>query len=566
MAGSGSTLLLDEYFEAGDERFLAEVLACGAEKWLKMLGERWYRDPRPFARRALLAYIDDGCARMHHRGLVKALFKRAEAASDDEAMGRFLVAFDRLIARELRRTYRADPVTGGYGSTQILKVVTPEWDGMFSRKTRRYLQRRAFRYFRRFGRREPVRYGRAIRAALACYRDEHLATVPQVVDAWGLMHILYHGAPALTRQPGGVRVAPGHALAELAPAPIHPAAWRGCLDELLVLAQRAASRPVRGFAIALLERDYATELRGLPVGGDLLRGLLRSAHEEVQHFGVKLLRTAAGLDELAVADWLALLALDNPIALPLVCELVARHVAPARLTLAQCVELAGAQAAPVATLGLAWARAKPIRAAADIAALLPLAVAPVATVRAEATAWLAEVIRGAAFATPEHVRDLLDAKFVEARQAGQRLLDEDPRFQGSTILWGALAESPYEDLRGHLVRHLAVRSRDFAPETLQHVWAAALLAVHAGGRAKRLAAQQIAARIVQRPGEADALLPLLGIALRSIRVAERRTALAALAQAAFRERGLRAAIARRLPELRLFAEDLSAEDPPKVLA
>src|SRR6185436_15814268 len=94
---SASSLLLDELFGAEDPRFLEEVLASTAARKLKALAERWYGDARPFARNALYRYIDDGCDRPSHRPLVKAMFKLAQAAEDDETMGHFLVAFDRLV-------------------------------------------------------------------------------------------------------------------------------------------------------------------------------------------------------------------------------------------------------------------------------------------------------------------------------------------------------------------------------------------------------------------------------------------------------------------------------------
>ena len=87
------------------------------------------------------------------------------------------------------------------------------------------------------------------------------------------------------------------------------------------------------------------------------------------------------------------------------------------------------------------------------------------------------------------------------------------------------------------------------------MWATTLLAVHRGGRAKRAALNQIADRIMRAvQAEAEALLPLLAIALRSVRAPEQRTALAAVARAAIREPALRGAVARALPELKLSGE------------
>jgi hypothetical protein len=568
--GSASSLLLDAYFEAGDERFVDEVLASIAGKKLRGLADRWYGDARPFARRALLRYIDDGCDRPHHRPLVKALFKLAELAGDDEAMGHFLVAFDRLVRRRLRPLQRWNKATQAAETVQVFRgdptvpIALGDRESKaprFSRRTRLYLVRRAFRYFRVLAREDGLvtmgasppspRYGPAIRAALVLYEDRHLQTVENVLDAWGLVHALYWSSPVLVRDPQGIRVAKGRAVAELAPAPFAPESWQGALHGILDLVVNARSRPVRVFAITLLRQDYADALRGMPLAR--VRALLRSPHDEVQVFAAELLKETRGASSLTVGEWLELLAIENPLALPLLCEMVIKAVSPDRLTLAQCVGLACARAAPVAELGLAWARKKPVSDAEGIAAALGVIRAGVPHVRAEGTAWVAELL-ARPFAAPEHVRTLLDARFAEPRAAAFALIEGDGRFRESTVLWGALAESPYADARAFLVRHLGARLKSFAPETLRQVWATSLLAVHRGGRAKRGALNQIADRIAERPAEAEVLLPLLAIALRSVRAPERRTALAAVARAAVREPALRGAIARALPELKLLGE------------
>jgi hypothetical protein len=175
-------------------------------------------------------------------------------------------------------------------------------------------------------------------------------------------------------------------------------------------------------------------------------------------------------------------------------------------------------------------------------------------VREAGSAWIAEILAKAPFATPEHVRDLLDARFPEPRAAAFGLIEKEERFRESTTLWAALSESPYDDARALLVKHLKEREKAFGPETLRQVWATTLLAVHPGGRAKRAALGQIAARVARRPDEAEALLPLLAVALRSVRAPERRAALAAIARAALREPRLQAALARVIPEIKISAE------------
>jgi hypothetical protein len=558
---AASSLLLDEYYAAGDDRFVEEVLVATAAKKLKALADRWYPDKRPFARRALLRYIDDGCDRPHHRPLVKALFKLAENAGDDEAMGHFMVAFDRLTRHTLLFQGRYNSATGETERVPVFfadRTVRAAYGSRdknaprFSRRTRLYLARRAFRYFRKIARKDEMRYGQAVRAALLLYEDRHLEKPENLLDAWGLVHVLYWGSPVLTRDPRGIRVPEGRALAELEPAPFAPEAWQGAFHGVLDLVANAKSRPVRTFAIALLERSFADALYAMPLAR--VKGLLRSPHDEVQVFAAKLLQKTRGATSLSIDEWLELLRIDNPIALPILCEMVQKVVSPDRLSLAQCVELACAKAGPVAELGLAWARGKPVKDEAALSAALGVARAGASRVREAGARWAAELCAASTFAAPEHVRELLDARFAEPRKAAFDLIQNQTRFRESTVLWGALAESPYPDARDLLVRHLRERELAFGPESLRHVWVTTLLAVHRGSRAKRAALGQIAERVARRPADAEALLPLFAIALRSVRAPERRAALAAVARAASREPRLRAALARALPELQLSEE------------
>jgi hypothetical protein len=552
----GSALLVDAYFVAGDARFVDEVLRFrGAEK-LGALAERWYLDVRPFARQALFAYIDDGCDRPDHKALVKRIFKLAEKAQDDEAIARFLVAFDRLSRRVLCVTAsswdavarQVVPEEGLINDLAVpARLAQGESSERFTRATRRYLARRAFRYFRRLGYGARPRYLGAMLVALPLYRDEHMDNPARLLDAWGLLHVLYGRSPVLDWQTGGVRPAKERGLGELAPAPYFPEAWSACEAELFTLLASARSRTVRSWAIAWLRLKYAAQLGEVDVART--RPLLASPYEEVQRFGAELFARARGLEGLPIADWLDLLASTNLDALAVICAAVKRHVTSSRLTLAQCVALSCARVAVVAELGLAWAREKPLATDADLEIAGRLAAAGVASVRAAGVAWCVQSLLRVAGAKSERLRDLCDSRFEDVRAVCLPLLASEPRFRDELSLWLALTESPYPDVRSFVLAH-AKAWRDRADQTtLAHVWTSALVAIHGGGSPKRQVPRVVAERIGAHPEEADALLPLLGLALRSIHASERASGLVALARAADVHPGVRAAAARHFPEL-----------------
>lgn len=578
-APPASGIALEAFFTAADPRFLPELLRASAASQLAGLAERWYRDARPWAREVLRAYIDDGCDRPYHKALVKRLFKLAEAAGDDELMGHFLVAFDRLSRRYLvKRLHYAgwdlvarraivhevthlvrDPsiparlpqaeASAARGARSTARRDRPAEEPRFTKATRRYLARRAYRYFRKLAHTDVARYGRAMRQALPRYTDESLSTAPRLLDAWGLMHALYARSPVIVRSPAGIRLAEGRSLGELAPAPHFDAAWDGVFTELLALAMDAGSRTVRAWAVALVRARYATELAAL--GFTDVKRLVTSPHDEVVALGIEQLPRLPGLDALAVADWLDLLAIPNLDVLPVIAELAGRHLSPAQLDLAACIELACGKTAPVAHLGLRWARTKPIATADDLRAISRLARAGVAAVRDAGTAWALGVIADHPAAGPEHARELCDGPHADARAHALAAVTGAERFAAEPALWLALAESPYPDVRAVVLRHVA-RWRDRAPAaTLRHVWATAVLSIHGGSKVKASVPRQIADRIAAHPDEAAALLPVLGHALRSVRPAERAVALGALARAARAQPALSELAQRVLPELTL---------------
>jgi hypothetical protein len=565
----GSALLIDEYFAAGDPRFVDEVLHFAGIAKLASLASPWFVDARPFARTALLTYIDDGCDRPMHKALVKRLFRLAESSGDDEVMAHFMVAFDRLARRFLAQVdTRWNPVTripepiqglrrdpSVPGRLRVDANGKPRSSARFTRVTRHYLARRAFRYFRHLGHRDIARYGIAVRNALVLYRDEHLETAAQLLDAWGLMHVLYGYSPVIEKCPRGLKLKSGRAFSELTPAPYFANAWEGVFAELFATLLRAGSAAVRAWTTHVLRTNYSTEWRLLDFGHVKL--LLESPHADLQALGVACFANTKGLASLSVAEWMNLLSLEAVDVLDAVCNAVRVHVNPARVTLAQCTRLGLAKAASVAHLGFTWTREKPVRDEADLREVLRLCLAPVRDVRRDASDWCATLLGSLPCATSLHVRDLCDATLAEARAAGVKCLATIERFKRDLSLWFALTESPHDDVRTFILSHVTNWKNEATPSTLAHVWASALLAIHRGGVAKQRVPRDLAERMASYPNEAETLLPILGFALRSVRPNERAAALGSLARVATKNARVRELAKKHLPEVS-FTDQVTA--------
>lgn len=572
-----SHMLVEQGFAAGTEAFLDELLRA---RWsgskpdqalLYRLAARWYRDPRPAMREMLERYVDDGCDRPYQRLLVKALYRLAVAAHDDALVGRFMVSFDRFLQRGIVKTKRwhydpalrrSTPFESEYlrCASHFPFTARHRWNKKldpqpphFARLTRMYLARSALRYFRRLGRKDPARFFSALVPLLARYEDSNLRTPAQLLDAWGLLGLLYHRHPVIDRSDRrGAQVTPGRTLGELTPSPMYPAVWQGHSESLFDLVIGARSNTVRAWAASYLRSDFADAMRSLPFAK--LRALLTSPHLPAQQLGAAFLADAQGLSSLSIDAWFELLRIEDVGVLAVISDLFNRYVLPARVPLARCVELACARPAPLAELGWRWVRERVGRApsAQELAALMPLTNAGSVLVRGEASVWLAERIERSG--TPAQLRELLDARHEDVRSAALALMTEG-RFSDETLLWSALAESPYGDCRDFLVKHLTQRLPQLAPDAVRFVWATTLLSVHRGSRARRLVLAQLSEQLVAHPAEAGEVLPLLRVALRSVRPAERRGALGAVSRAAFREPALREAIAQSMPELELFASE-----------
>src|SRR5258706_7230585 len=174
-----SPLIVQEALASGDDRFLDLLHQLGDPKAIISLIDRWQKDFRPWARELALKYLDGPVNARDHRLVIKRLFRSAEASGDHERMGAFMALFDRLARRRPRQSWTRTTLRAERTASE------------FSVHTVYYLQRRAWRYFRRLGFQKPGEYPTAVARGLARYRDEDLPDGLAVLDSWGLIHACF---------------------------------------------------------------------------------------------------------------------------------------------------------------------------------------------------------------------------------------------------------------------------------------------------------------------------------------------------------------------------------------
>ena len=202
-----SSLVLDEAFARQDENFVELLHSFHDPKKLATFADRWAKDPRPWARQKIIEYINSPWNSGGHEPLVKRLFKYAEGQRDDELMAHFLVRLDRIVRRKRKERWQWDSQLRQSSKVEVL--VTPDgfvpkgleqrFDDieLFKYRTRYYLRRRAWRYFRRMGFQQPPQYVPSITKGLIQYRDEDLEKGENLLDSWGLIHICFGKSDAI---------------------------------------------------------------------------------------------------------------------------------------------------------------------------------------------------------------------------------------------------------------------------------------------------------------------------------------------------------------------------------
>ena len=601
---NGSWALAEELFARGDDAFIAEVRSVHDAERLGAFAARWLADRRPVARKLLADYLALPLNCYRHEALIKRLFKGAEKAGDDELLGLFLVAFDRSVRRvrrQVRRHKWDNPSNQAAAAARVrewealgYQVTLQNWSGrfhiyatkteevvmlrgnttmprppeayqkrnqpladwqrqqferrfiLFSVPTRRYLRRRAWRYFRKLAKTEPQRYRAAAVAYLKRYTDSDINSDIHLLDNWGLVHTLFGDSPALVRPAKGWEFAQGCSLAGLAPAPRFAAVWVDAPEALFELLTQANSRTVRQWAAWLLRAHQPDWLARRPV--EALLALVDHADPDLAAFGFELLERHPDLAAVPVEAWLARLGGDDLERLQRLAALLARRLDPRRVALADVVRLTTYRSLPVARLGLTLVRGRGPIAESDIPAVLQLTQAECAALRPEAAGWLRETLMGFGPPRAEWLLEFLDSKHADVRALGWQWLQDTP-FKQEPSIWHKLLESPYDDIRGPLVAELAIRVRGADRDTIRLLWASVLLNIHRGARYKPGVVAQVIARLAAHPDEADQLLPLLAVAVRSLRGPEFRAGLTGVVSLLEHHPDLRPAIQKQFPEL-----------------
>ncbi len=447
-------------------------------------------------------------------------------------MGAFFVAFDRLQRRkrnrwgqlrstedqippqqrvetadkELSRVQRYMHRDYGYPQSRF-----PEQFRLFTVTTRHYLRRRAAGYFRRMGFQRPGDYIREITRSIARFEDDDISSGENYLDTPGLMRILFYESDVLDFSDRAyIGLQQGRALSELTAAPRFPDLWKdpAVAEFLFATSLAAKSRLVRATMFDLLRAHHGRFFDELSV--ENLLTMLEHEEEDVQVVGAEMLEGSNRFGTLRVDDWMRLLRSDNIEVLENVCRAMVRHVDESRLTLDQCVTLACARPIPVVDLAFEFLKRREIKTASDFSALSALSDATCEARAENVCDWALGVIGARESYDVENITPFFDSLFDPIRRSARKWLD------GLTWLWSAV-----------------------------------LLAVHRGGRQKLKAVRQLGDSIVRDPDTAEVLLPVIGVAIRSIRSPESLAAIASVASVAERRTELVAVAEKHFPELKL---------------
>jgi hypothetical protein len=301
----------------------------------------------------------------------------------------------------------------------------------------------------------------------------------------------------------------------------------------------------------LLLRDIYKDV-SLALSPEELTELLNHLDEDIQRLGAELLSALPGLEIQPLSFWLKLMQTQNLESLTLLCNLFTKYVSRDRLTVEQLLSLATSRAAPVARIGLKFLTEQKTWVDAELPELARLAHAQSEAVAGDIAKWATQQLGTPERYTIGNLIRFFDSRTATVREAAWDWLVSDSPGYNDPVLWSRITETPYEDLRLRLVDHLSSRTSQRhgkGNDDLTLLWTSTLLGVHRGGRQKLKATEQIADAIIKHPTRATALIPVLAVAVRSIRGPEARAGLAAVMRIVIRRPEIASQVQRDIPEL-----------------
>lgn len=576
-----SSLMLEEFFAAADDRFLDEWVQFNSPEFLARFLDGWLADPRQWARQQVIRYLDREMNLPGHEVVLKRMCKHFCTAGDHELLAHCMVTFDRFVRRirvnhsrwnrESREVVRDEQLfakpnktipnrtgrTTEWGVGPFKRTVSlpdrlnKESNRLFSHRTRNHLRRKVWRYFRWLSYRDAEAYLSAMTTAIIKYRDDDFAEGENIIDNWSLMHVCYFHSDLLKFSAAHANLRPGNSLASLSAAPYQPELWQrpDSAQYLLQIVGTATSSLARVWAIELLQRDHPDATQHLEILS-LLR-LLAHADPRVQRFASDVFEQHQGLANLPVTTWLQLIDQCDHALLPVVCLAMKKHVSTARLDTPQLIQLTSARPVPAAEFGFELLKARHSERALTNAELTSLSRVRCEAIAGEIAAWALSIFDSDLYQTND-VIEFFDALSESMRDASMTWLElAGSHGHNDPALWARLIETPFDDIRLRVVECLHRRSCLPGTETdaLAPIWCAVILGVHRGGRTKLKAISQIKAAILKHPARSRELLPVLAVAIRSLRLPERRSALAAVASLVMQCAGLQSEIQSLIPEL-----------------
>jgi hypothetical protein len=278
-------------FKNRDDGFLSLLTTTTDGDVLRDLAGEWSMDTRAWAEEVQLRYIDAALSCPSHEQLFRSLFRHAESVHQHRVMAQFLVALDRVVRRQRVVVRRQDdnfhvteevlraisnrsvtsagpflrqtqhPATGQPIQQVVSRISNGDGNRLFTQKTRTYLRRRTWAYFRRLSETNINSYVTFVGTALRQYSDDDLATGENIIDHWCLMHICFADSPVLSFGISHISVVSDSQLNDLEPSPWMKEIWESphARQLLIQLAAESKSRLIRWWA-STLHRRQATDV------------------------------------------------------------------------------------------------------------------------------------------------------------------------------------------------------------------------------------------------------------------------------------------------------------------